>query len=346
MSLLAYLFLIEPYDRPVGAARRRGRLASGSSSRSHGRCRRGTPVAATAGTADPVGDALASSPPSMVSAPSRHRRPPSAALDPARRDPERHAGGRHQPRSRPTCSARRSLWVVPLIAVPGTFVVAFSERGRRALPVIIAITPAALTLLWVPLGYTGGWPIVPLLLIEYAGIAIVAPRSTGDSPRTAGAEGLTGFYLTMSAGGAIGGAFVGIVAPRRVPRRSGSTRSSSPPRRSCWRGRGPTTAVEVRRRPIARLLDGWAWRLAVPTCRGGAGLLALMRVGRLAGRSMPRPGGCWSGPRAARRRPAARIRRSTVVLLVWSRSSSRRRRCSATAASSGVTGLPASTTAI
>ena len=96
--------------------------------------------------------------------------------------------------------------------------VAFSERGRRALPVIIAVTPAALTLLWIPLGFAGGWPIVPLLLIEYVGLAIVATalhgRLAGDRPPP---EGLTGFYLTMSAGGAIGGAFVGILAPLVFP---------------------------------------------------------------------------------------------------------------------------------
>ncbi len=169
------------------------------------------------------------------------------------------------------------LWVIPLAIYLATFVVAFSERGRRALPLIIAITPAALTLLWIPLGFAGGWPIVPLLLIEYVGLAIVATalhgRLAADRPPP---EGLTGFYLTMSAGGAIGGAFVGILAPLVFP--------------GIWEypiliaaaavvlaWTRPTPSAAVRRRPIASLLDGWAWRL-VPYLLVAVGLIALMRV--------------------------------------------------------------------
>lgn len=169
------------------------------------------------------------------------------------------------------------LWVIPLAIYLGTFVVAFSERGRRALPMIIAITPAALTLLWIPLGFAGGWPIVPLLLIEYVGLAIVATalhgRLAADRPPP---EGLTGFYLTMSAGGAVGGAFVGIVAPLVFP--------------AIWEypiliaaaavvlaWTRPTPGLAPRRRPIARLLDGWAWRL-VPYVVVAVGLIALMRI--------------------------------------------------------------------
>ena len=151
------------------------------------------------------------------------------------------------------------LWVVPLILYLATFVVAFSERGRRAMPAIIAVTPAALTLLWVPLGYTGGWPIVPLLLIEYAGLAIVAlalhGRLAADRPP---AEQLTGFYLTMSLGGAIGGAFVGVLAPVAF--------------RGIWEypilialaamALAMTTAHDdSRRRPLAAMFGGWTRRV-------------------------------------------------------------------------------------
>ena len=106
------------------------------------------------------------------------------------------------------------LWVVPLAVYLASFVVAFSDRGRRALPWIIATAPAALTLLWIPLGSSGGWPILPILLVEYPGLAAVATALHGrlaeDRPT---AHHLTEFYLTMSAGGALGGAFVAIVAP-------------------------------------------------------------------------------------------------------------------------------------
>ncbi|HYO42192.1 MAG TPA: fused MFS/spermidine synthase [Candidatus Limnocylindrales bacterium] len=106
------------------------------------------------------------------------------------------------------------LWVVPLAIYLGSFVVAFSARGRRVVPLFIALSPAALTLLWVPIGSAAGWPILPLLLIEYAGLGVVAIALHG---RLAGlrpdARHLTGFYLVMSAGGALGGAFVALVAP-------------------------------------------------------------------------------------------------------------------------------------
>ena len=44
------------------------------------------------------------------------------------------------------------LWVIPLAIYLASFVVAFSARGRRVVPLFIAIAPAALTLLWVPIG--------------------------------------------------------------------------------------------------------------------------------------------------------------------------------------------------
>ena len=66
------------------------------------------------------------------------------------------------------------LWVIPLAVYLASFVIAFSARGRRVVPLFIALTPATLTLLWVPIGSAAGWPILPLLLIEYAGLGIVA----------------------------------------------------------------------------------------------------------------------------------------------------------------------------
>jgi hypothetical protein len=107
------------------------------------------------------------------------------------------------------------LWVIPLAVYLASFVVAFSELGRRRIvPVLTALAPATLTLLWVPLGSAAGWPIIPLLVLEYAGLGIVAVALHGrlaalrPAPRR-----LTGFYLVQSAGGALGGAFVALVAP-------------------------------------------------------------------------------------------------------------------------------------
>ena len=107
------------------------------------------------------------------------------------------------------------LWVVPLAVYLASFVVAFSASGRaRIVPIAIALAPAVLTLMWVPLGSAAGWPIVPLLVIEYLGLGILAVALHGrlamDRPA---ADHLTDFYLTMSTGGVIGGAFVAVIAP-------------------------------------------------------------------------------------------------------------------------------------
>ncbi|HSS35490.1 MAG TPA: fused MFS/spermidine synthase, partial [Patescibacteria group bacterium] len=95
-----------------------------------------------------------------------------------------------------------------------TFVIAFSERGRRIVPGAEWLAPAAVTLLWVPFGSAAGWPIGPLLLVEFAGLGIVATtlhgRLAADRPAP---EHLTEFYLVMSAGGVLASSLVAVVAP-------------------------------------------------------------------------------------------------------------------------------------
>ncbi len=106
------------------------------------------------------------------------------------------------------------LWVVPLAIYLLTFVIAFSERGRRILPGAEWLAPAAVTLLWVPFGSAAGWPIGLLLLLEFAGLAVVATtlhgRLAADRPSAAH---LTEFYLVISAGGVLASSLVAIVAP-------------------------------------------------------------------------------------------------------------------------------------
>lgn len=106
------------------------------------------------------------------------------------------------------------LWVGPLAIYLFTFVIVFSPRLRAVIPVAVALAPVAVTLLWVPLGSVGVWPVAPLLLVAYLGFAVVATALHGrlaeDRPD---ARHLTEFYLMLSAGGVIGGAFVGILAP-------------------------------------------------------------------------------------------------------------------------------------
>jgi SAM-dependent methyltransferase len=106
------------------------------------------------------------------------------------------------------------LWVVPLALYLATLVAAFSPRAGRLGRVAIVLAPAAVTLLWVPTGSVGAWPIPPLVAVEWLGFAVVAlalhVRLADDRP---GPERLTDFYLVLSFGGVLGGAFVGILAP-------------------------------------------------------------------------------------------------------------------------------------
>ena len=110
------------------------------------------------------------------------------------------------------------LWVGPLGLYLATFIVAFSARGRRPVAIAAAVAPAMATMLWVPFGYSALWPTLPLLLLELLGFATVALALHGalahDRP---GPSRLTFFYLVVSAGGVLGGAFVGFVAPVVFP---------------------------------------------------------------------------------------------------------------------------------
>ena len=106
------------------------------------------------------------------------------------------------------------LWVGPLAIYLASFVIAFSARGRRILPIAERLVPAAATLMWIPYVLPTTWPIavlVAFLLASYAVIAIaVHGRLALDRPDEAH---LTGFYLIVSLGGLLATAFVALVAP-------------------------------------------------------------------------------------------------------------------------------------
>ena len=75
-----------------------------------------------------------------------------------------------------------------------------------------------ITLLWVPYGSAGGWPVLVILAMELAAFFIVATALHGrlaqDRPDPAH---LTEFYLILSTGGAIASAFVALFAPSVFP---------------------------------------------------------------------------------------------------------------------------------
>jgi hypothetical protein len=74
------------------------------------------------------------------------------------------------------------------------------------------------TLLWVPYGSAGGWPLLAILVVELTAFGIVAVALHGrlarDRPQP---SHLTEFYLILALGGALASAFVAIVAPLFFP---------------------------------------------------------------------------------------------------------------------------------
>jgi hypothetical protein len=110
------------------------------------------------------------------------------------------------------------LWVAPLAIYLASFIVAFSPRGGRLIGAAVVAAPAMVTLLWVPYGSAGGWPVLAVLVMELVAFGIVAVALHGrlaqDRPDPAR---LTEFYLTLSLGGALASAFVALVAPALFP---------------------------------------------------------------------------------------------------------------------------------
>jgi hypothetical protein len=106
------------------------------------------------------------------------------------------------------------LWVAPLAIYLASFVIAFSPRGARPIRLAALAAPAMITLLWVPYGSAGGWPILVILAMELVAFGVVAVALHGrlaqDRPDP---SHLTEFYLVLAAGGALASAFVAVVAP-------------------------------------------------------------------------------------------------------------------------------------
>ncbi len=105
------------------------------------------------------------------------------------------------------------LWVLPLGLYLLSFSVAFSDR-RGAADFITRIAPITILLFGGVMmgGYQEGpWftLVVALMLLFIASVAL----HTALYRRRPSPDRLTGFYLTMAAGGALGGVFAGLVAP-------------------------------------------------------------------------------------------------------------------------------------
>jgi SAM-dependent methyltransferase len=110
------------------------------------------------------------------------------------------------------------IWIGPLAIYLASFVVAFSERGRRVLPVVDRLVPAAATLLWLPYVAPVGWPVVPLVVIILGSFAVLATAVHGRLAQSRPeSEHLTHFYLLLSLAGVIATALVGVGAPMLLP---------------------------------------------------------------------------------------------------------------------------------
>ena len=114
------------------------------------------------------------------------------------------------------------LWVAPLAIYLGSFIIAFSPRGGRPIGAAVVAAPAMITLLWVPYGSAGGWPILVILAMELVAFGVVAVALHGrlaqDRPDPAH---LTEYYLILSAGGALASAFVALAGADRLSGRLG-----------------------------------------------------------------------------------------------------------------------------
>jgi predicted methyltransferase len=110
------------------------------------------------------------------------------------------------------------LWVLPLAIYLISFIIAFSPRGATPIRLATIAAPAMCTLLWVPYGSAGGWPVAAIVVMEFAAFGVLATALHGllaaDRPHPAR---LTEFYLVLSAGGALASAFVALLAPVIFP---------------------------------------------------------------------------------------------------------------------------------
>jgi SAM-dependent methyltransferase len=106
------------------------------------------------------------------------------------------------------------LWVGPLGIYLSSFVVAFSAVGRRLLPIVERLVPAAATFLWVPYVSPLSWPVAILVVAELLAYGILAVAIHGrlalDRPDP---RHLTRFYLILSLGGLLATGFVALIAP-------------------------------------------------------------------------------------------------------------------------------------
>ncbi len=111
------------------------------------------------------------------------------------------------------------LWVVPLAAYFGTWVLAFGERGPAIGRAAIRVLPIVTAGIAAPTLMTVSTPVLPvagllLLWLVTVGLAFHGAASASRPP----AADLTAFYLWIGVGGVVGGVAVALLAPLLLSR--------------------------------------------------------------------------------------------------------------------------------
>lgn len=106
------------------------------------------------------------------------------------------------------------LWVVPLALYLLSFIFAFARWGTRPLPILQRLLPLIATPLALAILMESAQPIVPLAIFHLSVFLVTSwlchARLVESRPAT---QHLTEFYLYLSLGGVVGGAFNALLAP-------------------------------------------------------------------------------------------------------------------------------------
>lgn len=104
------------------------------------------------------------------------------------------------------------LWVIPLALYLATFVIAFMKGSEKFVGTTLLIHPVALALMVAMYFASGNWVMsISLILAGFFFSALVCHLALSQSRPSA--DRLTEFYLYVSLGGVLGGAFAAFVAP-------------------------------------------------------------------------------------------------------------------------------------
>ncbi|MGQ2991333.1 MAG: fused MFS/spermidine synthase [Brevundimonas sp.] len=105
------------------------------------------------------------------------------------------------------------LWVVPLALYLLTFVIAFQSRPIIPLPITLVVQAAVVALCLVITPFrTGNWPMMVAIHLAAFFLTTLMCHQLMARRRPA-PDRLTEFYLLMSLGGVVGGAFTALLAP-------------------------------------------------------------------------------------------------------------------------------------